>query len=74
MNEVLMETARNWLKENLVKCMSKQRSIFKKMYSPNDLELPINAVVDNMREDELDWAMTQVKNTLNKNKEERNEA
>ena len=38
--------------------------LFKRMYSPNNLDLDIEDIVDSMPEDRLDWAMTQVYKTL----------
>jgi len=36
------------------------------MYSHEDISLPINEIVDKMPAKQLDWAMQQVQNTLNK--------
>lgn len=64
MNIELQEYARATLKVNLFKCTDAQQLCFKRMYSHDDLELPINDVVDKMPDTMLDWAMTQVSNTL----------
>lgn len=64
MNEQLQVVARRKLKEGLAKCTIAQQYLFKRMYSPNDKELPIDDVVDNMSVDQLDIAMLQVQRTL----------
>lgn len=66
MNNILTEFARKELKQGLEKCSEDQILIFKRMYSHDRLELTINDVVDNMPDDKLDWAMTQVDKTLAK--------
>ena len=64
MNINLQQHARSELKKDLAKCTKEQRQIFKRMYSPNDLQAPICLVVDSMPCESLDWAMQQVKGTL----------
>lgn len=66
MNKTLSEYGRAQLKENLSFCNEAQQLLFKRMYSRNNLELPINEVVDNMPDDKIDWAMQQVERTLSK--------
>ena len=66
MNEILVEYARENLKEGLKKCTDKEQFMFKRIYSHNDLELQIGKVVDNMSDEKLDWAMRQVQRTLDK--------
>lgn len=66
MNKELQGFARKRIKEGLALCTKPQREMFKRMYSPRDLEMPINAMIDAMPSDKLDRAMTQVKNTLDK--------
>lgn len=66
MNIELQKFARETIKEGLAKLNINQKVVFKRMYSPSDLEADINTVVDNMPEEKLNWAMTQVKNTLDK--------
>jgi hypothetical protein len=66
-NETLKNVAKEMLKELLSQCTEPQQLMFKRMYSHNNLELPINDVVDNMAEDKIDWAMTQVERTIEKN-------
>ncbi len=64
MNEALQNFARTRLKEGLAQCTEKQQHVFRRMYSPNDLERSMEDVVDRMPEDRLDWAMQQVEHTL----------
>lgn len=66
MNNELQTFARQNLKEGLSKCTEAERLTFKRMYSHNILGLDIVKVVDSMPEDKLDWAMRQVKSTLDK--------
>ena len=80
MNQQLQEFARTTLKQGLSKLGAEQHRIFKLMYAFRDHEnqrfwrkavspdmtMTIDEVVDNLPEDKLDWAMTQVKTTLDK--------
>ena len=64
MNKKLEEFARLTLKEGLAKLEENHQYIFKKMYSPYDLDKDINQVVDDMPVERLDWAMRQVSRSL----------
>ena len=64
MNDTLSQFARGQLKRGLQKCSHAQILLFKRMYSYEGLELPINEVVDNMPDEKLDWAMQQIQRTL----------
>ena len=66
MNELLTKTAREYLKENLPILPDASQLLFKRMYSHKNLTLSIGEVVDDMPEEKLDWAMQQVKSTLEK--------
>ena len=66
MNNELQVFARQQLKDGLSKLPESNHMIFKLMYSPNNLDIDINEVVDIMPEDKLDWAMQQVQRTINK--------
>lgn len=66
MNKQLHDFAVKTLKEGLALCTDYEQSIFKRMYSHQNLELPINVVVDNMEDEKLDWAMQQIQRTLDK--------
>ena len=70
MNEDLQTYARKILKKNLTLCTKSQQLLFKRMYSNGRTEMSIDWVVDNMGIGKLDWAMSQVKRTLIKNKGE----
>ena len=67
MNNQLQNFARQQLKDGLSQCTEAQQTMFKRMYSNENLELPIDEVVDNMPESKLDWAMLQVERTILKN-------
>jgi len=64
MNNQLQDFARKQLKEGLAECTKEQQHLFKQMYCFHRLETPINEAVDAMPEDKLDWAMEQVRRTL----------
>jgi len=66
MNNKLQDFARDDLKEGLAQCTEEEQHFFKRMYSPDDLELPIDDVVDSLPDEKLDWAMQQVERTLAK--------
>ena len=66
MNAQLQAFARHTIKEGLAQLPDVCVLLFKRMYSPGNLELPIEEVVDKMPEDRLDWAMQQVENSLKK--------
>lgn len=66
MNQQLQDFARATLRDGLSKLSEREHLLFKRMYSHKDLTLDINKVVDNMPESKLDWAMQQVRNSLEK--------
>lgn len=71
MNDRLQAHARNLFKIDLLKYHKDQQHKFKLMYAKSancDLEATVETIIDNMPEDKLDWAMSQVENTLRKNK------
>lgn len=67
-NERLITAGRNILKELLAECTEGQQTMFKRLYS-NNIELPINEVVDKMDTDKIDWAISQCERTVEKNKD-----
>jgi hypothetical protein len=71
MNKTIENIIRTKLKELIVQCTEGQQLLFKRMYSHDNLELPIEEVVDNMYDVQLDWAFSQVENTLKKMDERR---
>jgi len=66
MNNTVIEFTRNAIKEGLAKLPESNHMIFKRMYSHKNLDADINDVVDNMPDDRLGWALTQVENSLKK--------
>ena len=70
MNAELSTYARTFLKENIAKCTEGEIHVFKMMYSPTNPGLDIDKVVDKMPDEKLDWAMSQVKNTMKNNKQD----
>ena len=69
MNDESQKFARQTIKDGLAKLPESNHKLFKLMYSPNDLNADINDVVDIMPADRLDWAMQQVKRSLDINKD-----
>lgn len=67
-NPTLIKTAQDILKGLLSQCSEEEQMMFKKMYSHQNLELPINDVVNNMDPSKMDWAITQCETTINKRK------
>lgn len=66
MNNKLKSFAREELKKGLSQLPDGWHRRFKQMYSPKNLDMDINDVVDKMPEEKLDWAMQQVENSLEK--------
>lgn len=66
MNHLLQTFARSWLKEQLAKLPESNQDVFKRMYSPFAIAAPMDRVIDQMPADKLDWAMTQVENSMKK--------
>lgn len=64
MNIELAQYARDYIKERLAKLPLHNHKVFKRMYSPLDLDADINDVVDSMPDTRLDWAMTQVQRSV----------
>lgn len=62
------------LKDMLEQCTDGQVLLFKRMYSPKNLEISISKVVDALPEDKIPWAVCQVENTLKKNKSREEQA
>lgn len=74
MNDQLQAFARASLKEGLTKLPEAGHKTFRLMYARDGgkrsvedaLRMPINDVVDAMPASQLDWAMQQVENSINK--------
>jgi len=64
MNTELETIARDKLKERIVLLPEAWQHRFKQMYFFKDLKEDILVVVDKMPSEKLDWAMTQVSNSL----------
>lgn len=69
MNVQLQNYARDTIKEGLAQLPEGWQRVFKQMYAHGNLELSIEEVVDQMPDDKLDWALSQVSNSLKKQKE-----
>jgi len=52
------------LKASLAQCTEGQQHKFRRMYSFKNLKLSISEVIDNMPEEQLEWAQEQIYNTL----------
>ncbi len=65
--------SRRELREELIaalrKCSERQQHRFKQMYAFGRLNDPMEAVINDMPDDKLDWAMEQVQKTLDKQQE-----
>jgi len=66
MNNQLQEYARTKIKQGLAQLPEGWQLKFKRMYSYNNLDLPIDKVVDALPAEKLDWAMQQVQNSIDK--------
>lgn len=66
MNDQLEKFARTSLKRDLAKCSPAERNVFAHMYGGFGINDTINTIVNSMPIDKLDWAMQQVKTTLEK--------
>jgi len=67
MNETLKLLSKNILKDLLSQCTEPQQMMFKRMYSHTDLDKDIKKCVDDMDESKIDWAITQLERTVEKN-------
>ena len=66
MNETVITFIRNKIKEGLGKLSEEHKLTFNRMYSFENLDKDVNEVVDEMPEEKLDWALTQVENSMRK--------
>lgn len=66
MNNTVSEFTRQQIKDGLNQLPESWQMMFKRMYSHNNLDLDIDEVVDNMPDEKLDWALSQVENSLKK--------
>jgi len=66
MNKEVEKFIKKELKSGLSKLPKKWQKTFRLMYDHKNKYLDINGVVDNLKEDKLDWALSQVQNSLKK--------
>lgn len=66
MNKSISDFTRQQIKEGLKQLPDNWQMMFKRMYSHNNLDCDIVTVVDNMLDEKLDWALSQVENSLKK--------
>lgn len=66
MNKTIEKYAREQIKSGLNQLEEECQMLFKRMYSHNDLKKSIEKVVDDMPTDKLNWALSQIENTLAK--------
>lgn len=66
-NETIKHVVKDMLKALLAECTEGQQLMFKRMYSPHNLNIHINDAVEQMDDDRIDWAFSQVERTLAKN-------
>lgn len=64
MNSILQEYSREFLRLGLSFLTDEAVMLFRRMYSNRNLELPIEVIIDNMNEKQLDTAMKQIVNTI----------
>ena len=64
MNEELESYARKQIRDGLAKLPDRMHLMFKRMYSPENLEADVYDVVATMPEDRLDWAMQQISRSV----------
>lgn len=66
MNKNIEQFARTQIKEGLRKLPTSHHVTFQRMYAHLHPEYTMEEVVDNMPAERLDWALTQVENSLRK--------
>lgn len=64
-----VDKMRAQIKNILDSLPEENQKVFKMMYSHDDLNRPISDIVDNMVPKRLEWALTQVENTIIKRRE-----
>mgnify|MGYP003523161989 FL=1 len=66
-NKTIDKMIRDKMKELLPLCTDEQRHMFNRMYSPNNLESPMDITVDGMKSDKLNHAMDQIERAIDSN-------
>ncbi len=69
MNKTVVTFARGQIKNGLTQLEDKHRLFFKRLYSHDNLEKPIEDIVADMPEERLSQALNQVENSLKKKAE-----
>lgn len=69
MNKKVENFLRQQIKDGLMLCNEKQQDLFVRMYAkpPYDSNTVVFDIVDKMPSNKLEWALTQVDRTLEKN-------
>jgi len=70
MNKQLQDFARNAILKGVKQLPKDWQQLFKRLYSHDNLTISIDALVANMPEEKLDWAMQQIEQSLEKIKKE----
>jgi len=66
MQDSLILSVRQIMKDKIKLLPNENQVSFKRMYSHKNLDKPIDLVIDDMEEDKLEWALSQIETTLNK--------
>lgn len=66
MNKTVSNFTKQQIKEGLKQLPDDWQMMFKRMYAHNNLDCDIETVVDNVPDEKLDWALSQVENSLKK--------
>ena len=61
------EAARAELLAGLKQCTTYNHHIFKLMYSPKNVDLPLEQVVELVKPEQLSWAIEQIRRTIELN-------
>lgn len=67
MNQTLKNAAKEILVNLLNQCSQDQFLIFKRMYCPKNLDASIEVAVNLIKDEKIDWAITQCEKTVAKN-------
>jgi len=67
-NKTLIAAAKKILKELLPQCTPEEQLMFKRMYCHTNLQASPEEAIEQMNPEKMDWAITQVEQTLEKHK------
>ena len=73
MNKNALKFYKKEILEGLEKLPEDCQMKFKRMYSHSNLNKELKDIINDMPEDKLDWALTQVNNSINKKEKENND-